>query len=60
MEQEPESGEDSHAQAESATEEETPLPDTISDEYYNEICTRANEVCLMVIVLKQEKNRENI
>uniref|UniRef100_A0A1B0DBT4 Cilia- and flagella-associated protein 58 central coiled coil domain-containing protein n=1 Tax=Phlebotomus papatasi TaxID=29031 RepID=A0A1B0DBT4_PHLPP len=44
MEQEPESGEDSHAQAESATEEETPLPDTISDEYYNEICTRANEL----------------
>ncbi|XP_059610275.1 cilia- and flagella-associated protein 58-like [Phlebotomus argentipes] len=44
MEQEPESGEDSHAQAESATEEETPLPDTISDEYYSEICTRANEL----------------
>ncbi|GAB0090646.1 coiled-coil domain-containing protein 147 [Sergentomyia squamirostris] len=44
MEQEPESGEDSHAQAESATEEETPLPDVISDEYYNEICTRANEL----------------
>uniref|UniRef100_A0A1B0CMA9 Putative myosin class ii heavy chain n=1 Tax=Lutzomyia longipalpis TaxID=7200 RepID=A0A1B0CMA9_LUTLO len=44
MEQEPESGEDSHAQAESATEEDTPLPDTISDEYYSEICTRANEL----------------